>query len=212
MQAPVARPLWRGFAPGDPLADAVTHVTRGGIAVIYGKQHWRLWGRAPGPAGTPLPEMVDWAIRAVEAVRFKRLAPELVEATVEAVIPPSWHDRVEEWIVRDLPFDGATALTHFDCMKCGACCFDNRVELEAPDLARFKAAGRDDLLRRVSRQKGKLLLPLAPTKDKPCVHLKQLKCTIYDVRPHLCRDFPVGTENCLSSREELYGTPFPQGR
>jgi len=131
---------------------------------------------------------------------------------VEAVIPHAWRERVEEWIVRDLPFDGATALTHFDCMKCGACCFDNKVELEAADLARFKAAGRDDLLRRVSRQQGKVLLPLERTKDKPCVHLKKLECTIYDVRPGLCRDFAVGTENCLSSREELYGTPFPPGR
>ena len=173
-------------------------------------RHWRLWGHAPGPAGTPLPELVDWAIRAVEAVRFKR--HQLVEGIVEAVIPFPWRERVEEWIVRDLPFDGATALTHFDCLKCGACCCDNRVELEAEDLARFKAGGRDDLLRRVSRQRGKLLLPLAATKDKPCVHLKKRKCTIYELRPNLCRDFPVGTENCLSSREELYGTPFPSAR
>ncbi len=212
MQAPVARPLWRGFMPTDRIADAITHAQQGGIAVLYARRHWRLLGRAPGAAGTPLPELVDWAIRAVEAVRFKRVDPAFIADMVEAVIPRAWQERVEEWIVRDLPFDGATALTDFDCMKCGACCFDNKVELEATDLARFKAAGRDDLLRRVSRQKGKLLLPLAPTKDKPCVHLKQLKCTIYDVRPHLCRDFPVGTENCLSSREELYGTPFPQGR
>ena len=208
MQAPVARPLWRGFVLSDPNIEAVAHAHQGGISVIRGKPHWRLRGYAPGPAGTPLPEFVDWAIRAVEAVRFKRVESDLVDA----VIPRAWHERVEEWIVRDLPFDGSTALIHFDCMKCGACCFDNRVELEAQDLARFRAAGRDDLLRRVSRQQGKLLLPLARTKDKPCVHLKKLACTIYEVRPGLCRDFPVGTENCLSSREELYGTPFPPGR
>ena len=212
MQAPVARPLWRGFSPSDLISDAITHASQGGISVLYDKRHWRLWAHANGPAGTPLPEMVDWAIRAVEAARFRRVDPELGEDLVEAVIPRGWQDRVEQWIVRDLPFDGSTALTHFDCMKCGACCFDNKVELEPTDLERFKAAGRDDLLRRVSRQKGKLLLPLARTKDKPCVHLKKLKCTIYDVRPHLCRDFPVGTENCLSSREELYGTAFPPGR
>jgi len=46
------------------------------------------------------------------------------------------------------------------------------------------------------------------TVDKTCNHLKGGKCTIYDDRPKLCRDFEVGSKKCFIAMKgknpELY--------
>jgi len=40
-------------------------------------------------------------------------------------------------------------------------------------------------------------------KDKRCKHLADdNKCGIYPIRPDACSTFPVGSECCLSAREE----------
>ncbi len=205
----VVRPLWRGFAP-NRFAAAIRHAREGGIAVVK-DDRWKLLGDA-GPPGEDLPLYVDWAIRAVEASRWAEIVEGPARGLVEAPITKSWRARVDEWIDRDKAFAGATSQTSFDCMLCGACCFDNRVVLDAEDLARFREGGRADLLKRTSRKAGLRLLPLLRNDGKPCVHLTDLKCSIYDVRPNMCRDFPVGTEQCMTSREDKYGTPFPVGR
>jgi Fe-S-cluster containining protein len=189
---------------------AIRHARAGGIAVVKDTR-WKLLGDA-GPPGEDLPLYVDWAIRAVEASRWAEIVEGPAKGLVEAAITKDWRERVDEWIDRDKAFEGAVSRTTFDCMKCGACCFDNKVVLDEEDVARFRAGGRADLLRRTSRKAGLRLLPLAPTKEKPCVHLEELMCTIYEVRPNMCRDFPVGTEQCMTSREDLYGSPFPEGR
>lgn len=156
--------------------------------------------------------LVDWAIRAVEASRWAEIVEGPAKGCVEAKITRDWRERVQEWIDRDRAFPGSTAEASFDCMLCGACCHDNKVVLDEEDLKRFRDGGRADLIKRTSKKGILRLLPLAREKEKPCVHLKQKMCTIYDVRPNMCRDFPVGTEQCITSREDLYGEPFPAGR
>lgn len=208
MMEVVNRPLWREFAP-DKLRAAARHAKAGGLAVVKDKR-WRLLGDA-GPPGEDLPLLVDWAIRAIESAKWEEVVIGPAKGCVEASIGRDWRKRVQEWIDRDTAFDGATAATSFDCMKCGACCYDNKVVLDEEDVTRIRAGGRADLLRRLSRRAGLKLLPLVRDDEKPCVHLKKKMCTIYDVRPNMCRDFPVGTEQCITSREDLYDAPFPKG-
>lgn len=209
MHEVVVRPLWRAFSPAQ-LRAAAKHARAGGIAVVKERQ-WRMLGDA-GPPGEDLPLLVDWAIRAIEASRWGEITEGPAKGCVAAPITRDWRERVSEWIARDVAFKGATSPTSFDCMLCAACCHDNKVVLDDEDIARFKNGGRADLLKRTSVLKGKRLLPLVRNKEKPCIHLSNRMCGIYEVRPNMCREFPAGTEQCMTSREDLFDTPFPEGR
>jgi Fe-S-cluster containining protein len=111
-------------------------------------------------------------------------------------------DRVE----RDSVHEGPTREIDLDCLECGACCKDNRVELEEEDLVRFEGGGRAELARApyARRDDGRLVLVLR--KDKGCKHLGgDNRCGIYPIRPNACRTFPPASECCLSAREEEIG-------
>jgi len=209
MQEVVVRPLWREFPP-ERLRAAAKHARAGGLSVVK-DQRWKLLGDA-GPPGEDLPLLIDWAIRAIEASRWGEITDGPAKGCVEAPITRDWRERVQEWIDRDRAFPGATAETTFDCTLCGACCYDNKVVIDEVDAKRFRDGGRADLLKKLSRKGIVRLLPLVRSKTKPCVHLKTNMCTIYDVRPTMCREFPVGTEQCITSREDLYDEPFPAGK
>ena len=205
----VARPLWRSF-PRIAVDAAARHALDGGIAVVEDRR-WYLLGDA-GRRGEDLPVLVDWAIRAVEAERWWELREGPARGCVKAIIPNAWRSRVGEWLDRDQAWEGATTKATFDCMRCAACCYDNAVELDADDLARFRDAGDRSLLRKVRKVRGKTMLPLVG-RERRCVHLDEsLSCGIYAVRPFMCREFPAGSEQCLTSREEIYDSPFPAGR
>lgn len=202
----VRRPLWRGFAERSVSA-AARHARAGGIAVVRGRR-WYLLGDA-GPAGEPVPLLVDWAIRAVEADTWAEQTEGPATGLVKAAVVAGWRSRVEEWIERDAEHEGGAVAQRFDCMRCAACCHNNKVVLDAEDAARFRDGGRADLMKGTVVTRGVRTLPLVKSAEKPCVHLKDSLCGIYPVRPNMCRDFPAGTEHCMTSREELFGTIFP---
>ena len=208
----VRRPLWRGFGEGE-LELAVAHAKSGGVAVVKASA-WYLLGDGGAPLVTGLPLLIEWAISAVEAKTWRVLEDGAAAGLARAPIPTAWHERVDEWMVRDAAFDGSVAEASFDCVKCAACCWDNRVVLDAEDVLRLERGGRNDVILK-ARTKGRdRLLPL-DRKTKACAYLgvdDGLMCSIYDVRPKMCREFPPGTEQCMNSREELYGSPFPPGR
>ena len=80
------------------------------------------------------------------------LNPDLVGELRLIVAPVTilrWHrDIVREWCARDAGQPRSTRTMKLDCLACGACCRDNRVVLEKPDLARWRRAARHDLLDR----------------------------------------------------------------
>jgi hypothetical protein len=121
-------------------------------------------------------------------------------------VPHDCYGIVRERVLRDSVHPEATRVIELDCLECGACCKDNRVELDDDDIARFERAGRGDLLRPpyARREDGTVVLVLG--RDKRCKHLAgDNKCGIYGIRPDSCSSFPVGSECCLSSREEEMG-------
>ena len=108
--------------------------------------------------------------------------------------------------MRDSVHPGPTRELELDCLDCGACCKDNRVELDDADVARFERAGRGELARPpyAKREDGSVILVLR--KDRRCKHLAEdNKCGIYAIRPDACSTFPAGSECCLSAREEEMG-------
>jgi hypothetical protein len=121
-------------------------------------------------------------------------------------VPHDCYGIVRERAERDSVHAGPTRDVELDCLQCGACCRDNRVELEDKDVQRMDRAGRPELARPpyAKRDDGRLVLVLR--KDKGCKHLGgDNLCAIYPIRPDACRTFPPASECCLSSREEELG-------
>jgi Fe-S-cluster containining protein len=123
-----------------------------------------------------------------------------------APVPHDCYAIVRDRTARDSIHEGPTRAIELDCLACGACCKDNRVELEEQDVERFRKAGRAELARApyARREDGKIILVLR--RDKRCRHLEDdNKCAVYPIRPDACSTFPAGSECCLSSREEELG-------
>ena len=71
----------------------------------------------------------------------------------------------------------------FRCRQCGTCCRFKTVPVTADDIRRLESAGYTDFvltkpelsLRRVNGR---------------CVFVKDDKCTVYEHRPNVCREYP----------------------
>jgi Fe-S-cluster containining protein len=100
----------------------------------------------------------------------------------------------------------------YDCQQCGACCINQQA---AP------AVGYVRLTKHESKQMKRLGLSVVQTDNKSllgtrnrvgtthsvCVALRghvggQCGCAIYELRPHNCRQFEVGSRLCRTAREE----------
>jgi Fe-S-cluster containining protein len=121
-------------------------------------------------------------------------------------VPHDCYAIVRDRIVRDSIYPRATRRIDLDCLECGACCKDNCVELDEDDVARFEKGGRGDLARPPYARRKDGVLVLTLREDKRCRQLgDDNRCGIYELRPFSCSRFPVGSECCLSSREEELG-------
>jgi hypothetical protein len=198
----IVRPVWRSFRP-EFLRRAVQHVRAGGFAaVFYPAGDVKLL--LPRTRDGALTELALWALLALEIRRWgsARSGP----ARRLAAVRVKKHHRpiIREWCERDGAEPESTRTMELDCLSCGACCRDNRVILETPDLAQWRAE-RPELLGRayLRRSNGTVLLRVV---DGACVHLGEgNRCRIYPLRPGNCSAFPVGAEPCLAARLETLG-------
>jgi hypothetical protein len=203
MPTTVTRPVWRSFR-AEFLDRAARHVRAGGFAAVYYRSG-AVKLLLPRTRSGALTEMALWALLALEVRRWgsARTGPARRLASVR--VKKSHRDIIREWCDRDASQPESTRALQLDCFSCGACCRDNRVVLEKPDLAAWQRK-RPELLNRayIRRSRGTVLLRLAP--GGACVHLgAQNRCAIYALRPGNCREFPVGAEPCLAARLETLG-------
>lgn len=84
------------------------------------------------------------------------------------------------------------------CLCCGACCenFGGHLSASRADLERWRRLGREDLLRRVSAIGWLWMDPDRGVLEERCPFLQRTGpesaiCTIYDVKPDMCRDYPT---------------------
>jgi hypothetical protein len=198
----IVRPVWRSFRP-EFLGRAASHVRAGGFAaVFYPKGNIKLL--LPRTRGGALTEMSLWALLALEIRRWgsARSGPARHLAAVR--VKEHHGPIILEWCERDGGEPESTRTMKLDCLACGACCRDNRVVLEPPDLAQWRSQ-RPELLGRtyIRQSNGTVLLKLV---KGACVHLgKGNLCRIYPLRPGNCSEFPVGAEPCLAARLETLG-------
>ncbi|WP_441291940.1 YkgJ family cysteine cluster protein [Sorangium sp. KYC3313] len=201
----VSRPVWRRFRPRF-LSRAAAHVRAGGHAAIVLPDERVDLLLSIGEDGK-LTELGLWSLLSIEQQRFRRVGEGPAKGLATARVKRQYEGSVLDWCERDSTHPGAIREVALDCLSCGACCHDANVLLDEVDLARFRGAGRGDLTGRayVRRARdGKITLRFAASGR--CQHLcEDLRCAIYEIRPDNCRAFVVGSEACLSAREETLG-------
>ena len=73
----------------------------------------------------------------------------------------------------------------FVCAQCGNCCRLRFIELNKEDIERIKSAGHKDFYDKIKNE-----FMLKRNKGR-CVFLNNNdSCSIYEIRPQVCRDFP----------------------
>lgn len=101
----------------------------------------------------------------------------------------------------------------WDCQSCGACCASLDVWLDEADRERFErsprllaltvlrrpgaAANWDWRFLRRDARTGRCVALAGPLRD--------CRCTIYADRPHLCRAFEAGSDECRKARRAVHG-------
>ncbi len=106
----------------------------------------------------------------------------------------------------------------FDCLSCGACCFQRpgTILVSADDLTRFARLGRSDILEQMEPGHfSQMAFKMA--RSGACVHHgtddSPHACRIYEIRGDTCRDFEVGSWQCVEFRRERgLATEEPDGR
>jgi uncharacterized protein len=201
----VHRPIVRSFNAKHGVR-CREHVLAGGHAVF-----WETPKRAhlvlPVPREDDPSDLALFSILDLAKQRWKVPTRGTFRGLATCLVPNDCHEIVRARVWRDSIFPGALRKVNFDCLKCGACCKDNEVLLQEQDMDRFREAGRSDLTRPPLARKradGKTVLTLLASKR--CRHLrKDLKCSIYAIRPDPCSSFPVASEGCMFARFEAFG-------
>jgi len=203
--APVFRPIVRSFKR-QYMKQAAEHVRAGGHAVI-----WENDKRAilvfQKPAEGNDDDFGAWAVYDMGKWRWHTHDRGTLKGLATTLVPRDCLWIAKRRAERDSIHPGSTRRMDIDCTKCAACCRDNEVVLLAPDIERFKQGGRPDLAKPpyAKRHKdGRLILTLLD--NKRCRHLKRdNRCGIYEIRPHACSEFPMGSECCMYAREDVLG-------
>lgn len=184
---------------------AAEHVRAGGHAVIWeGPARARLL--LPAPDENDPHDLALYSILDLGKEHYEISRRGVTKGLATALVNRDCNDIVRARIDRDRYHAGATRELTLDCTECAACCYSNEVVLDENDIARFDRAGRSELSKMpyARKRNGKLMLRLAP--DGGCLQLGPgNRCNIYDIRPEMCRAFPVGSECCLSTRADDLG-------
>lgn len=199
------RPLVRSFEVA-AAEQAVAHVRAGGHAVV-----WESTSRATLVFARPRRGSEDdlgaWAVYDMRRSRWTNPKEGPFAGLSTMRVPRDCLWIVERRIARDAAHEGSTRAMDLGCLDCAACCHDNEVTLFPDDVARFRDAGRGELARPpyARRQRdGRVLLTLLA--NGRCRHLRRDNaCRIYAIRPFPCREFPMGSECCLSARAQVLG-------
>ena len=109
-------------------------------------------------------------------------------------------------------------LDNYDCQNCGACCVS---DFDAPDYVHVSNEEAEPFW---ERDLGKLLyeertygapaMSMRTREDEcgncRCIALsgtvgKDVSCSVYDIRPNVCRNFEPGTDVCDYARQLAFG-------
>jgi Fe-S-cluster containining protein len=199
------RPIVRSFKQ-KYTKEAAAHVRAGGHAILWeNDRRARLVFQDP-PEGQD-DDLGAWAVYDMGKWQWETHTRGTLKGLATTLIPRDCLWIARRRTERDSIHPGPTRKMSIDCTDCAACCRDNEVILQPEDLQRFKDGGRPELGKppfATRRKDGRIVLKLL--ENKRCQHLKRdNRCGIYELRPHPCSEFPMGSECCLFAREDVLG-------
>ncbi len=114
----------------------------------------------------------------------------------------------------------------FICQRCGNCCIHYNIAIGYADIIKWKEQGRRDILKAITfvdnfpvkGEGGFYIMETLrkPKRECPFLDLKGYSCKIYDTRPMICRDFPVGHDgtfqNCKGNQKIISRTQHKKAR
>lgn len=199
------RPIVRSFKD-KYTKEAAAHVRAGGHAIVWASNTKAMLVFKEPPEGKD-DDFGAWAVYDMGKWRWETHTRGTLKGLSTTPIPRDCLWIARRRTERDSIHPGPTRKMNIDCTDCAACCRDNEVILQPDDIQRFKDAGRAELAKApfAKRYKdGRIVLTLL--ENKRCRHLKRdNKCGIYEIRPHPCSEFPMGSECCLYAREDILG-------
>ncbi len=199
----VVRPVVRSFQ-GAYAAAAARHVRAGGHALVWeGSSRVRFVFGVP--KGDENRDLGYWSLLDLGAHRWTKATTGPLRGLAVAKVAKDCLDIVRARAERDSVHSSSTRAISLDCESCAACCRDNKVVLERVDFVRFADGGRPELGKPPYTRKAGKKVVLRLLRSRDCRHLSDKRCGIYELRPDSCRDFPVGSESCLYSREVELG-------
>ncbi|MBX3225702.1 MAG: YkgJ family cysteine cluster protein [Labilithrix sp.] len=200
---PKYRPIVRQFDVKH-VKNAAAHVRAGGHAFV-----WEGKRRVTFVFGEPEDDNPDdfglWGIYDMGKWRWKLETSGPLKGLATSQVPRDCFWIARRRAERDSIHEGTKRKIAIDCTECAACCRDNEVLLQPEDIDRMVKGGRPELTKApyAKRHKdGRIILTLLP--NKRCRHLQPSNmCGIYEIRPHSCSEFPMGSECCLFAREDI---------
>ncbi len=126
---------------------------------------------------------------------------------------PSKAARSTELPAKRVSASGGKQETIYDCVTCGACCYnpDENREMDYVDYIEIESSDRilkkPELLRRLVVLDDDLLPHMRLNRHQRCVALTgrlgvKVGCSIYLDRPSGCRSFTAGSKRCKQYRKE----------
>jgi hypothetical protein len=200
----VTRPVVRSYR--EPFfGEAASWVWAGGHAIVWlGARKARLVFAKPRDEDDF--DLGRWSALDIGQSEYSVAARGLFAGMAYVRVPHDCYGIVRERVARDAVHPQPTRTIGLDCLACGACCKDNRVQLEDVDIERFERAGRGELARPPYARREDGVVVLVLRRDKRCKHLgDDNRCGVYAIRPDACSTFPPASECCLSAREEELG-------
>lgn len=102
----------------------------------------------------------------------------------------------------------------FECNQCGRCCKEITINISQSDILRWKEENRKDILREVSwlnnyprkNTGGFYIIKTTYNPKQSCPFYKGDICSIHDIKPKACRDYPFS-----QSQGEVFSECFMFG-
>jgi hypothetical protein len=174
--------------------------------VLHGDGHQPVWAKVPGETKLIPSSESDLKRRIIDRLRQIPPSPQRLARIcaqvfgVKAVVCPDQKPTLPDGIWIDTDMDG------FVCIRCGHCCrtLNYRDGCSVDDYKHWQALGRTDIIRWVGTVKrhGEIVAcriwmePGTNRYAECCPWLKVVdqsgltRCTIHDVRPTICRQYP----------------------
>ena len=84
-----------------------------------------------------------------------------------------------------------TIIAFSDCSTCGLCCKDEELTINKPDINRISRNLRLDKKSFFEQYTHYNPATKETIMNMPCPFLKENICTIYSIRPEICRNYPI---------------------